>query len=180
MLKFTKNQILILEIFFNHPQKSFYLREIGRFLAKEPGIFQKDINKLSESGVLESRTESGRRYFNLNKNYPLHQELKSIFFKTVGLKGKLELELKKIKGIKEAFIYGSFAKGAENIGSDVDVFVIGSIDEDELIDALLKLEKFFIREINYTLMTEREYGKKVKEKNSFLDNILHQKRIKLI
>lgn len=180
MLKFTKNQILVLEIFFNHPEKSYYLRELARILGKEPGVFQKDINRLTEEGVLESYYEANRHFFKLNKKYPLFKELKSIFFKTVGIKGRLQQELAKIKGIKEAFIYGSFARGEERPVSDIDIFVIGFIDEDELIDLVVRLEKKFDREINYILMTEQEFQKKINERNSFLDNILSQKKIKLI
>lgn len=179
-LNFTKNQTLILEIFFNHPEKSYYLRELAKILGKEPGVFQKDINKLTDRGVLETYYEANRRFFKLNKTYPLYKELKSIFFKTVGIKGKLEQELKKIQGIKKAFIYGSFAKGEERAKSDVDLFVIGQIDENKFIDVIINLEKKFGREINYTLMNQNEFQNKLKKKDSFLKNILSRKTIKLI
>ena len=100
-LKFTKNQALILEIFFNHPEKSYYLRELARMIEKEPGVFQKDINKLVEENILESYYEANRHFFKLNKKYPLYKELKSIFFKTIGIKGTLQRELGKIRGIEE-------------------------------------------------------------------------------
>ncbi len=178
--KFTKNQNLILEIFFNRPEKSFYLREIGSILNKEPGVFQKDINRLEKDGILEGYYEANRRFFKLNKNYPFYRELKSILFKTTGIKGKLQEELKKINGVEEAFIYGSFAQGKEGSASDVDIFIIGSVNEDNLIDLISRLEKKFDREINYTLMTEKEFKVKAKEENSFLKNVLNRKKIKLL
>ncbi len=180
MLNFTKNQTLVLEIFFNQPERAFYLRELARLLGKQPGVFQKDINKLVEENILSSYHQANNRYFKLNKKHPLFKELKSIFFKTVGIQGTLKKELKDILGIKEAYIYGSFAQGKERAASDIDVLFIGSIDENELIDAISMLENKFGREINYVLMTEKEYGKKIKEKNSFLENIISKKRIKLI
>lgn len=180
MLQFTKNQILILEVFFNHPERAYYLRELARILGKEPGVFQRDINKLVENGVLEDYYKASRRFFKLNKNYHLFKELKSIFFKTVGIKGMLQKELKKIKGIKTALLYGSFAKGKERDASDIDLLIVGSINEDELIYLITGLEKKFDREINYTLVAEKEFQKRLKEGNSFLKNILGQKIIKLI
>jgi predicted nucleotidyltransferase len=179
-LKFTKNQTLILEIFYSHPEKLYYLRELAQMMGKEPGVFQKDINKLVEEGFLENYYKTKRRFFKINKKYPFYNELKSIFFKTVGVKGRLQKELKGIKGVKEAFIYGSFARGEEKESSDIDLFIIGSADEDEILDLIDKLENKFGREINYILMNEKEFQKKLKEKNSFLENILSQKRIKLI
>lgn len=179
-LKFTKNQTLILEIFFNNPEKAYYLREIARMLGKEPGFFQREILKLVDDGILETYYVANSRFFKINKNYPLYNELKSIFFKTVGIEGTFKKEFKKIKGIKKAFIYGSFAQGKEKATSDIDLVIIGAVDENELLKLVNKLEKKFEREINYILMTEKEFQKKIKEKNSFLENVLKQKRINLI
>jgi predicted nucleotidyltransferase len=177
---FTKNQALILEIFFNHPESAYYLRQISRFLNKKPGVFQRDINNLVKNGILESYYQGNNRFFKINKNHPLYKELKSIFFKTIGIKGKLERIVKDIKGIKEAFIYGSFAKGEEQEQSDIDLCVIGTIDENSLIKKLTELEKKIDREINYILISEKEYKDRLKNKNSFLENINKQDKIHLI
>lgn len=178
--KFTKNQNLILETFFNLPGKAYYLREIAGILNKEPGVFLRDINRLADDGILENYYEAHRRFFKLNKKHPLYEEIKSIFFKTSGIKVVLQAELKKIKGIKRAFIYGSVAHGREVVASDIDLFIVGDISEDELIDLINRLEGKFGREINYTLMDEKELQKKTREGNSFLENILKQKTIELI
>jgi predicted nucleotidyltransferase len=179
-LNFTKNQILVLEIFFNNPEKSYHLRGIGKIIGKEPGVFQRDINKLTEEGLLDNFYQANSRFFKINKKHHLYGELKSIFFKTVGIEGVLKKELKKIRGIKEAYIYGSFAQKKEKKTSDVDVLIIGSADENDIMDLANYLEKKFGREVNYTLMTEKEFLKKKKEKNSFLQNVLNKKMIKLV
>jgi len=70
VLKFTKNQTLILEIFYNHPEKSYYLREIARLMGKEPGVFQRDINKLTENKILISKYKANSRFFRLNQSHP--------------------------------------------------------------------------------------------------------------
>lgn len=178
--RFTKNQTLILEIFFNHPQKSFYLRQIARMLGKEPGVFQKDINQLVKDGLLISKYQANNRFFGLNKEYPLYYELKSIFFKTIGIEGTLKKFLKEIKGIKRAFIYGSFAEKKEREESDIDLIIIGSSKEDDILDIVSKLENKFRRQINYILISGKEYQKKVENKNSFLINVLRKKKIELI
>ncbi|MFA5360545.1 MAG: nucleotidyltransferase domain-containing protein [Candidatus Paceibacterota bacterium] len=180
MPSFTKNQVLILEIFFNHPENAFYLRQISRFLGKEPGVFQRDINNLVKDGILESYYEGNNRFFKINKKYPLYKDLKNIFFKTIGAKGELEKILKDIKGVKNAFIYGSFAKGEEQKQSDIDLCIIGSIDENSLIRKLTQLEKKLEREINYILIDEKEYKDRLKNKDSFLENINNQDKIYLI
>jgi predicted nucleotidyltransferase len=179
-LQFTKNQILVLKEFFNNTHKSYYLRELARLLKKEPGVFQRDINKLEKDGILESYYQGKNRFFKLNREHALFEELKSIISKTVGIEMVIKKMIEGVKGVEEAFIYGSFAQNSENLMSDVDVFVIGDVNEDKLIDAISKLEKQIGREINYTLMTNEEFLKKKQEKNSFLVNIFNKKIIKLI
>jgi len=179
-LKFTKNQTLILEIFFSDPEKSCYLRELGRIIGKEPGVFQKDINKLVESSILTSEYRAKSRFFKLNKNHPLYKELKSIFFKTVGAEGRLREILKSIKNIKIAFIFGSFAGGKEDSFSDIDLMVIGNPNEDILISKISKLESQLDREINYHIFSPDDWRKAIRKKDSFIENILSQPKIFLV
>jgi predicted nucleotidyltransferase len=177
-LNLTKNQNLILGILFNTPEKAYYLNELARKMGKQPGVFQRDINKLTEGEILESFFDGNRRFFRLNKKYPLYKEMQSIFFKTTGIEGSLRDAIKKIKGVERAFIYGSYAQGKERPASDVDVFIIGRIDENILIDGISKLEDKLSREINYTLMTKEEFEEKEKI-NSFVKNVLSNKIIEL-
>jgi len=58
----------------------------------------------------------------------------------------------------------------------VDIFIVGSVREDTIIDLLNKLERKINREINYVLMTEQEFKKKMAVKNSFLLNIMKLKK----
>jgi len=178
-LNLTKNQNLILETLFNAPEKAYYLNELARKMEKKPGVFQRDINKLAEEKMLESFYDGNRRFFKLDKKYPLYKEMQSIFFKTTGIEGSLRDAAKKIKGVKRAFIYGSYAQGRERPASDVDLFVIGSIDENILIDNISKLEEKLGREINYTLMTGEEFEEKRKN-SSFVKNVLSNKIIELV
>lgn len=171
-LRFTKNQTLILELFFNDTEKSYYLRELGRIIGKEPGVFQRDINKLVESGILISEYRAKSRFFKLNKNHPLYKELKSIFFKTVGVEGRLREILKEVKNIEIAFIFGSFAKGGEDSFSDIDLMIIGNPDEDVLISKISSTEEKLKREINYNIFSSEDFKKGLKKKEVFLEEIV--------
>lgn len=177
-LKLTKNKSLILSIFFTNPEKSFYLRELARMLGIEPGVFQKDINNLEKDGLLKSTFRGRSRFFALNKDYPLYQEIRNIIKKTVGIEKLLENKLKKIKGIKKAFIHGSFAKGDADTFSDVDLIIVGNPDQFKLNSELKSLEEQFDREINYTLYSLKEFERK--KRSPFLETVLKEKKIILI
>ncbi|MBU2494997.1 MAG: nucleotidyltransferase domain-containing protein [Candidatus Omnitrophota bacterium] len=132
---------------------------------------------MEKEGILVSEYKANARYFKVNKGYPLYQELKSIVFKTVGVVGSLRESLKQIKNIKFSFIYGSYAKSAENYLSDIDLIVIGIIDEDALIKELDKMEKKIGREVNYRLYELKEFKKEIEKRNPFLLEILKDKKV---
>ncbi len=179
MLKLTKNQSLILSVLFANPDKSFYFRELGRMLNKQPGVFQRDINKLEESGILKSSYQGTSRFFALNKSHYLYKEIKNIIVKTTGLEIILAKALKSIPRIQRAFIYGSFANKTFDNFSDLDLIIIGQ-PEQKLLDNVFKhLEQRFNREINYLLYSTAEFQKK-KKNDLFLKEVLKGKIIPLI
>lgn len=179
-IKFTKNQTLILEIFFNDPERSYYLRELARITGKQPGVFQKDINALVEKNILISEKVANSRFFKLNKEYALYSELKSIFFKTIGAQGQLKNALNRIKNIKISFIFGSFAKKNEDSFSDIDLMIIGNPDENLLIEKTSKIEKNITREINYRIFSPFDIKRGLKAGEVFLEEVFGGKKIFLI
>ncbi|PYU37073.1 MAG: transcriptional regulator, partial [Acidobacteria bacterium] len=51
---------------------------------------------------------SGRqKYFQLNHEYPLFDEVGSIVAKTIGVVLQIAKSLKKLEGVQEAYLYGS-------------------------------------------------------------------------
>ena len=156
------------------------MQEIGRILEKKPGVFQRTLNNMVSEGILESEYRANARYFKANKRYPLYKELKSIVFKTIGVKGSIKKILEGIDNIKFAFIYGSYAKAKEKSLSDIDLVVIGNPDEDKLIEKLDKLEEKLQREINFKLYTLKEFKKEIKEKEPFISEILRGEKIIIV
>ncbi len=88
--------------------------------------------------------------------------------------------LKRIEGIDEAYLYGSFASNQQDAASDIDVLVIGAPREEVLAQVMRKLERQLGREINYTVLTPKEFGSRRARKDAFLENVWHNKRIPLV
>ena len=120
------------------------------------------------------------RYFSLNKNYPLYDELKSIIFKTIGIQGSIQKITNEADGIVAAFIYGSYASGEETSASDVDLCLIindNIFDEDKFISKISDLEKSISREINYLYYSMDEWKDKINQKDSFIESIKNGQKI---
>jgi predicted nucleotidyltransferase len=182
MFRITKSKLReeLLALYFTNPDKKYYLRELERILKFSVGNISRELIKLEKTGLFLSESKGNLVYYYLSKSYPLFEELKSIIFKTSGAPKMLQNILEKINGISQAFIYGSFAKGEEREGSDIDLLIIGKADEDKLIEEIDKLERKLQREINYAIYGKEDFNKKKKEGNPFILDILKEKKIFLI
>lgn len=167
----------ILNLFFQNPDRELYLREIGKYLKREPGFFQHTIKNLVEEGILNDRRRGNLRFFRLNKAHPLYEELKKIISKTLGAEAQLKKMVDDFEGIRYAFIFGSMAKNQEGPTSDIDLFLIGKANQDVLIQNVNRLEEKLKREINYHLFSVKEVRKKMKNNNEFVERVLKESKI---
>jgi predicted nucleotidyltransferase len=173
----SKTRRLLFQLFFTNPDSEYYLRELERILEIPVAMVRRELLRLEDEGVFLSIRKGNLVYFRLNQSYPLFDELKSIVFKTVGVEGILKEAIGKIKGVTAALIYGSFAKNRQTAVSDIDLLIIGRIDEDCLVRELNKVENILKREINYTLFSPVEYKKKKSAKDPFISDLLEKSRI---
>ena len=176
----SKTRQALYQLYFTNPQSEYYLRELERILDIPVSMIRKELIRLEDDGLFLSRKKGNQRYYYLNKEYPLFDEFKSIIFKTIGVKGLLKEKLAAILGIETSFIYGSYAKNMENPQSDIDVFIIGDADEKRIIDATRRLEEKLKREINYTLYSRSEFNAKKRKKDSFILEVLKERKEFLI
>jgi len=170
----------LLTLFFTNPSKGYYLRELQRILGYSAGSIRRELIRFQKDNLFNTKRTGNLLYYFLNQNHPLFNELKSIISKTVGVEASLRGSLLLIKGIKIAFIYGSFAAKKENSDSDIDLMIVGDADNSSLNEKLSALEKRLRREINPTVYSWQEYKAKKRAKGSFITDLLKKPKIMLI
>jgi predicted nucleotidyltransferase len=174
----SKTRQVLLNTFFNRPEEEYYTRQLACLHHISVGALHREIKKLIAVGILNARNVGNIRLFSLNKQNPVYNELKNIVYKTEGAIKLVKDAVSEVKGVKVAFIYGSFAKGDERSDSDIDIFIIGDkVDEDGLIANIDSLEGKLLRKINYTRYTQTEYKKAKEKKNSFILGVIHGKKV---
>lgn len=176
----SKVRKALFKIYFTNPESEYYLRELERVLGMPVAVIRRELTRLEKDGIFISRKKANLVFYSINKSYPLFEELKSIISKTIGITASLQDILKNIKGIETAFIYGSFARNSEKPFSDIDLFVMGDIDENMLVGEIKKIEDTLKREINYTLYTRNEFLMKKRKKDAFIIDLLKNPKIMLI
>lgn len=176
----SKTRKALFRLYFSNSEREYYLRELERILDIPVSMIRKELLRLEENGIFISAKKGNLTYFYLNKSYPLFDELKSIVFKTIGIRGLLKETLERMRGIEIAFIYGSFAKNEENAKSDIDLFIVGEIEERKLVTEVGRVEKTLKREVNYSLYTKDDIKKKKGEMDSFMLGVINGPKIFLM
>ena len=176
----SKARIKILKLFLFNPENSFYQRQIATLTNQSIRGVQREVEKLKKIGLIEESLEGNRKYYKINKSCPVFEDLKKIFFKTAGIGKVLKKDLEKSNDIKIAFIYGSYARGEENLLSDIDLFVIGEITSKKISKILAKPKRELGREINYTVYSAPEYRKRIMKRDHFVNAVLKKEKIFII
>jgi predicted nucleotidyltransferase len=169
----------LLAYYFTNPTAEHYLRELARLLQVSPTNLSRELASLVRQGLFAARVRGRQKHFRINREHPLYEEFQRIVFKTIGAVGRLRAGLAKIPGIKDAFLYGSFARNQEDPASDIDVLVVGKPPAQRLEAEIGKLERELKREINYTLMSEKEFADRRAKKDPFLADVFRHKTVKL-
>jgi predicted nucleotidyltransferase/predicted transcriptional regulator with HTH domain len=173
----SKAKRKVLALFFTNPKSSFYVREVCRKTGEQPNAVRAELGKLEAAGILLCEQRGNSLFYRVNPICPIYQELKGIILKTEGIGSALRGAVGKLNA-RFAFIYGSYAKGEERSGSDIDVMIIGKVLPEEVASTLRACEKQIGREINYSIYPEGEFLKG--RENGFIAGILKGKKIMLL
>jgi predicted nucleotidyltransferase len=170
----------LLAYYFANPGARLHLRDLAGQLDIDPSNLSKELRRLETEGLFRSELSGRQKYFQLNRDYPLFAEVRSIVSKTIGAPSLLAQALKKIEGIEEALLYGSFASNQQDASSDIDVLVIGGPRGEALAEAMHRIERQLGREVSYTVLTRKEFDLRRARKDAFLENLWRNKRIPLV
>ncbi|AXV39081.1 nucleotidyltransferase domain-containing protein [Methanobacterium sp. BAmetb5] len=173
----SKTRSKIITLFMLNPGEELYVREITKKINKNINSVRRELSNLENIGLLTSRKAGNLKYFKVDNEFYLYHELYSMVMKTEGVAQLLKENVKKWGQIKLAFIYGSYATKEAGPGSDIDVFMVGDIDEDALITEFNTLERKLSREINYIILSNEEYHEKIHNNDPFIKEILHEPKI---
>jgi DNA-binding transcriptional ArsR family regulator len=122
----SKVAIKLLDYYFLNPDARHYINELARILELDPKNTEAKLKEFEKDGLLRSEFRGKERYFFLAKSNPVLKHYRQIFLKTYGIEKRLKDALQHIKGLDEAYIFGSYASGKMDSLSDIDILAIGS------------------------------------------------------
>src|SRR5262249_34108067 len=93
---FSKVQQRVLGVIFGQPEADFNTNEIIRLTHSGTGAVQRELKKLSSSGLVIIKQVGNQKRYQVNKAAPLYEEMHSIILKTFGLADVLKNTLKSL------------------------------------------------------------------------------------
>ena len=157
--------------------EGLHLREIARRANRSPPETQRELGILVGIGALNSEKRGNQVVFHQNLECPFLHDLKNLYLKTDGVFFELRHGLSQLNGVQCAFVFGSFARGKEKPGSDIDLLVVGDVHEEEISKKIFEIQRKTGLPINLILWTERDFREKARKGSAFLRNIAKGKKI---
>ena len=178
---FGKTRRSILALLFSHTEESFHLRKILRLAGISPGAGQRELKRLSDTGLVLRTVKENQVLFQANPQCPIFDELKSLITKTAGVVDVLRAALEPLAGrISIALLYGSLACGRAGAESDIDLLVVGEVSFEDVVENIARAQDSLRREINPLVMSLGEYLSRLSKGDHLLDAILKSPYIPVI
>jgi predicted nucleotidyltransferase len=173
---FAHVQLRVLELLLGQPFRGYQLTEVINLVGSGRGAVQRELKKLTSSGILTVSIAGGRKIYQANRQSPIFQELHDLILKTSGLLEPLRKALRSFTPkISVAFVYGSIATGGDTAKSDIDLMIIGhDVAYGDIYAALQKAEKSLARPVNPNLMSPSEWKQRILDRNPFVTKIAKQ------
>ena len=179
---FSGTQQRVLTWLFGQPERSFYATELIGLAGAGSGAVQRELARLSQSGLVTARAVGNQKHYQANPEAPIYAELCGIVRKTVGLAEPLREALAPLAArIRAAFVYGSIAKREDTASSDIDLMLISDdLAYPDLYAALEAVSRRLGRTVNPTIHTPQELARRIKRNEAFTTRVLAQPKLWLI
>jgi predicted transcriptional regulator len=166
----SQTRVKLLSTFLLHPDNEYFIRELTRLLGEQINSIRRELENLRKIGLVKSRHRNRKKYYHVDKDFPLFQDLKNIFAKEIRAESPAIASLRKLPEVQLIVLAGTFT-GTE---SKVDLLVVGNVKK-EVLEALL-LQDPTLRNIKYSVFLEPDFLYRLSLKDRFILEILQDPR----
>lgn len=170
----------ILQTFFARPAVVRHVRELARELGWSPTVVGEELDRLERTGILTSERIGRARRYRVDEQSAIAEVVRSLVQKTIGVEARIRDAIADLPGVEQAFLYGSYARGEDRATSDLDLFVIGHVDQEQLSDRLTETERELGRDVNVTSYSRAELEQLQRDGDLFVTRVLEGQRVPLV
>lgn len=198
----SKTRVKLLALFYQNPNRSFYVREITRKIDEQINSVRRELANLLSIGIIGSDTSNNKLYYEVNQSFEHYDALSEMFggksrVKRTKKKGKAEesaeadsdsVAVENIESFADQHIHNIVRAGNVRLliytgqftrddGVNVDIVVVGDMNIPNLEHAITQLEEAEKKDIRYCVFTPEDYVYRKQVNDRFLANVLLAKKI---
>lgn len=166
----SQTRVKLLSTFLLHPEQEYFIRELTRLLNEQINSIRRELENLRRIGLVKARHRNRKKYYRVDTDFMLYNELRSIFAKEVQADTPIVESLKKLPGMKLVLLAGSFVES----DSKVDLLVVGDIKK-EMVEALLAQDPS-LKSVKYSIFSEADFLYRLSLQDRFIQDILSDQR----
>ncbi|MBC7886178.1 MAG: ArsR family transcriptional regulator [Saprospiraceae bacterium] len=152
----SKTRIKLLLKFFLNSKATSYLRGLETEFGESSNGIRVELNRFEKAGMLNSFTKGNKKYFRANTDHPLYVDMHNIILKYIGFDKIIDNVLENLGDIHKVFVTGALAKGLDD--KEIDLVLIGTLNNAYLDVLIEKVEKLIHRRINCCVFNSEEFG----------------------
>ena len=165
----SKTRAKLLKLFFENPNKSFYVREMTRVIDEQINSVRRELLNLESIGIIKNETFDNKVYYSANSKHPFCRPLTDIFSKKYDSTRDKDIKettweeyCRPVKHYLKGLIVTNRLPGQEGI----DLLIIGNDKTKKLTRWAEVIEKKQGKPINYVIMSPDDftYRKSVRDR----------------
>ena len=148
--------------------EEYFIRELTRKLDEQINSVRRELDNLKKMGLLRSKTKNRKKFYYVNKDFPILEDLKNIFVKALSSHEALAKDIAKMGEVKLLALTGVFQNAPT---TTVDMLVVGKIDSEKLSEYLNDKMRTQ-RPVKFAVMSEEDYQYRVSCHDAFIQSIV--------
>ena len=156
----SKTRAKLLRLFFENPEKSFYVREMTRVIEEQINSVRRELMNLENIGVIKSETFDNKIYYSANSKHPFYRPMIDIFSKKIDAAHDQDVAVSKweeytrpVKNYLKGLVVTNRLPGQEG----VDLLIIGNDRTKKLTRWAEVVEKKLGKPVNYVIMSPDDF-----------------------
>ena len=170
----SQTRVKLLSTFLLHPEKEYFIRELTRLLNEQINSIPPQLENLRRIGLVRERHRNRKKYYHVDTEFPLYQDLRNLFAKVVQGESPLVAGLRALPNVKIVLLAGVFC-GTE---SKVDLLIVGDVKK-EVIEALLAQDPQ-LKNAKYSIFSEPDFLYRISLRDRFVVEIVNDPRHLLV
>ncbi|MBR3164105.1 transcriptional regulator [Candidatus Saccharibacteria bacterium] len=170
----SRTRAKLLALFFEHPEKSFYVREITRVIEEQIHSVRRELANLNSLGLVKTENYENKVYYAANTKHPFARPMTEIFSRKIDSVHEIEMKrpswdeyVRPVSNILNALLVTNRLPGQDGL----DLLIIGDDRSRKLTRWAELVEKRQGKPLNYAIMSREDYLYRRSVRDKFVTDV---------